>query len=257
MLKGNIIKTILAFGVLVLISGAFIWNWSAWLAVGFLLFSIIVQVYGSVFINSGFFIRTICRGDKNQNAIALTFDDGPVSGKTERILEILKEKNVKASFFCIGKNVSTNETIAKQMDEEGHLIGNHSYHHGKWFDLQSKDSMHDELAQTDKAIFDAVKKYPAFFRPPYGITNPNLAGAVKQGSYETIGWSVRSFDTISKSKEKLWNRVTNNLKSGDIVLFHDYCDITIEMLPDFIDHVSKVGLKIVRLDELINKKPYV
>ena len=71
-----------------------------------------------------------------------------------------------------------------------------------------------------------------------------------------MGWSVRSLDTVSKDEEKLFNRVTKGLKAGDVILFHDYCDITIRILPKVLNHVSKLGLKVVRLDELMNEKAY-
>jgi peptidoglycan/xylan/chitin deacetylase (PgdA/CDA1 family) len=97
---------------------------------------------------------------------------------------------------------------------------------------------------------------PRFFRPPYGVTNPNLARAIRKGSYVTMGWSVRSFDTITPDTEKLFNRVTKQLKGGDVILFHDYCESTIAILPRLLDHINNIGLKVVRLDELLNEKGY-
>lgn len=243
-------------GVLLSVAGSFLWQWPIWIIFAILILFLCVKIYGSVFIDSDFYIRTICHANRNENAIAITFDDGPMAGNTERILNILKEKGVQATFFCIGKNILQAPSIAKRIDEEGHLIGNHSFEHGKFFDLQSTSSMKLELNKTDAVILNTIKKKPRFFRPPYGITNPNLARAVKEGSYETIGWSVRSLDTVIKDRGRLWRRITKNLKPGDIVLFHDYSDLTIELLPDFINHVSSTGLTIVGLDKLLNIKPY-
>jgi peptidoglycan-N-acetylglucosamine deacetylase len=97
---------------------------------------------------------------------------------------------------------------------------------------------------------------PVFFRPPYGVTNPMVAGAVRQSNHKVVGWSVRSFDTMIKDRSKLLTRVTTSLKGGDIVLFHDFSETAIDILPDFIDHAHKIGLKIVRLDTLLNENPY-
>ena len=83
-----------------------------------------------------------------------------------------------------------------------------------------------------------------------------VARAIVNGGYKTIGWSVRSFDTTTKDREALFSRVTKSLKSGDIVLFHDYCTLTLEILSDFITYVHKHGLKIVRVDQLLNEKAY-
>ena len=83
-----------------------------------------------------------------------------------------------------------------------------------------------------------------------------LATAVKRGGFTVVGWSVRSFDTVIKDRAKLLRRVTKSLKAGDVVLFHDFSESTLDILPDFIKHVSEVGLKIVRVDKLLNEKAY-
>lgn len=216
-----------------------------------------IQVYGSKVVSSQFFIPTRCTGDQNSNSIAITFDDGPLPVMTQRVLEILKVHKATAAFFCIGQRVAKNPEIVKQISAEGHIIGNHSFFHGKLFDLQSSKKMKDELEQTDRVIEKATGEKPRFFRPPYGVTNPNLSRAVKKCGHVVVGWNVRSLDTITKNETELYNRVTKNLKGGDIVLFHDYCESTINILPKVLDHIAKAGLKVVRLDVLLNEKAYV
>ncbi|CAN5362786.1 polysaccharide deacetylase family protein [soil metagenome] len=216
-----------------------------------------ILAYGSVTLSMELFIPTVCKGDSSTGAIALTFDDGPIPGNTEKILEILRSHKVAAAFFCIGNRVVSNSALAKRIHNEGHLLGNHSYWHKSTFDLQSTEKIHHELVSTDTAIQQTIGVKPAFFRPPYGVTNPMVAKAILKQGYKTIGWSVRSFDTISKDREALLSRVTKSLKSGDVILFHDFCNVTIEILPDLLAHVSKCGLKIVRLDELLKEKAYV
>ncbi|HEY9044422.1 MAG TPA: polysaccharide deacetylase family protein [Ohtaekwangia sp.] len=212
---------------------------------------------GSIILSLQFFIPTRCKGE-SANAIAITFDDGPIAGMTDKILAILKEHNVKASFFCIGHRVAREPMLAKRLHEEGHLLGNHTYWHKATFDLQSGNTIAKELADTDNAIVKAVGVKPKFFRPPYGVTNPMVASGIKRGGkYTVIGWSVRSFDTVIKDRAKLFQRVTRSLKGGDIVLFHDYSESTLDILSDFLNHVSKLGLKVVRVDELLNEKAYV
>lgn len=256
MLIGRVISVCFTAALILEGAGVVFWQWSPWIVLFTILLFLLAKAYGSIFIDSNFYIRTICKGEGQGNSIAITFDDGPVQGATDRILKILKEKNIKATFFCIGKNIEKAKLLMKQIDADGHLIGNHSFNHGKFFDLQPVGSLHDELAKTSQTIFDAINKRPNLFRPPYGITNPNLARAVSNGKYQTIGWSVRSFDTISKDRKQLWNRVTKKLKAGDVVLFHDRCENTIDMLPDFIDHISKIGLTIAPLDQVLNIAPY-
>lgn len=255
MLRSRIISTIF-FVVIVGAGVGFVrgyWSLIVPMVIGLLFF--IAKIYGSFFISSNFYLKALCSGDRSGNSIAITFDDGPTPGATDRVLQILKERNVKATFFCIGKNAANAESFVRQMDADGHLIGNHSFNHGKWFDLQSHEKMQDELIKTDEAISAAINKKPKLFRPPYGVTNPNLAKAVGD-HYQTIGWSVRSFDTASKDRDRIWKRITKKLRGGDIVLFHDRCEITIELLPEFIDHVANAGLNIVPLDQLLKLKPY-
>jgi peptidoglycan-N-acetylglucosamine deacetylase len=211
---------------------------------------------GSFYLSAQYFVKVLSTGDNKSQAIAITFDDGPMAGKTNKILDVLQRHQVAGAFFCIGYRIRQNEELTKRMHNEGHLIGNHSYWHRLTFDWQSTSKIKKELADTDKAIHETIGHTPKFFRPPFGVTNPMVARAVQQRNYTVIGWSVRSFDTVTKDKEKLLRRVTKRLKAGDIVLFHDHSDSMLAILPDFIKHVSKVGLKIVRLDELIKVKTY-
>ena len=212
--------------------------------------------YGTAVLSAQFFMPVMYQGTRSSNSVALTFDDGPIAGKTEQILRILESHDVHAAFFCIGNRVESNPELTKRVFESGHLIGNHSYWHRATFDLQSAAAIGKELINTDHAIFKTIGVKPAFFRPPYGVTNPMLASAVKRGGYKTIGWSIRSLDTVIKDSNVLMNRITRSLKGGDVILLHDYTDSTLEILPDLLDHIKKVGLKIVRVDQLLNEKAY-
>lgn len=216
----------------------------------------LIQAYGVVFVSASFFVPIKCKGESASKSVALTFDDGPLPEMTERILAILNDYQVKATFFCIGHRVEKHPEILSKIDFQGHAIGNHTFNHGKFFDLLSAKEMSAELNNTDEAIQNVINKKPRFFRPPYGVTNPNLAKAIKRGNYITMGWSVRSLDTVAKEDEKLFQRVTKNLKGGDVILFHDYCEITIRILPRVLDYIQKQGLKVVRLDELMGEKAY-
>jgi peptidoglycan/xylan/chitin deacetylase (PgdA/CDA1 family) len=230
---------------------------STWHYVGLSALYIVLNVYGCMLVHAQFFVPIKCKGDTKSNTIAITFDDGPLPQMTTKVLDILKAHQVKATFFCIGNRVVRHPEILKEVYEQGHIIGNHTFMHGKFFDFLSSAKMREELIQTDRVIQKVIGKKPNFFRPPYGITNPNLAKAIKAGSYVTMGWSVRSFDTITTDESKLFNRVTNKLQGGDVILFHDYCQSTINILPRLLEHINKIGLKVVRLDELLNEKAYV
>jgi len=215
-----------------------------------------IVTYGTISLSAQFFIPVRCKGDISSGAIAITFDDGPVPGKTDKILEILKSYKVSAAFFCVGYRIVDNPILAKRVHDSGHLLGNHSYWHKKTFDLQRSEKIEQELITTNKAIEQAIGLKPNLFRPPFGVTNPMVAKAIVRGGFETIGWSIRSFDTVSRNRETLLKRLTHSINGGDIILFHDYGDLTVAILPEFLDHVFARGLKVVRVDELLNVKAY-
>lgn len=256
MLKAKTVNII--FLVLLLLLFAYDWSngvslwWYALLGIIYLN----IQAYGASVLSAEFFLPVKYHGDRSSNKIAITFDDGPIPIMTDKILDVLTEHKVPAAFFCIGNRVNDYPALTKRIHESGHLIGNHSYWHGAMFDLQSAAQISKELVLTDAAIEKVIKKKPNFFRPPYGVTNPMVAKAVKKGGYRTIGWSIRSFDSVTKNGSVLLDRITSSLKAGDVILFHDYSTSTLEILPAFFEHVARLGLKIVRVDELLKEKAY-
>lgn len=257
MLRGQIIN-LSCIGLLLL---SMIIDWqigiSAWVYGAIGLVWLLANGLGSLLISSQFFIFVRCDVDRTRGSIALTFDDGPIAGKTDKILEILRQHEAPAAFFCIGYRVDQQPELVHRIHQEGHLVGNHSYYHGKMFDLQSSKQMEQELINTNHAIEKSIGRKPRFFRPPYGVTNPMLARAVAAGNYTTVGWNSRSFDSVIQGKKSLFNRLTKKLKAGDLILFHDYATSTLEVLPEFLDSVKRKGLKIERLDTLLHEDPYV
>lgn len=221
----------------------------------FLIYSLIV-FYGCYNVDSQFFLKVICSVKTDKKEIAISFDDGPVINYTPGILQVLKENKVKAAFFCIGERINGNEKILRQLHENGHIIGNHSYSHNFWFDLFSSEIMLDDMKQMDNKMVQVTGLKPKFFRPPYGVTNPNLRKAILKGNYIPIGWNVRSMDTVIKDKEKLFKNVSRSLRPGAIILFHDTSKATLEILPRFIQETIRNGYDIVRLDTLLKLEAY-
>jgi peptidoglycan/xylan/chitin deacetylase (PgdA/CDA1 family) len=216
----------------------------------------LILFYGSSYIRSNFYIRVLCNADTTKREIAISFDDGPADINTDQLLRILTEHKTPATFFCIGKNIKGRESVLQSMMAAGHIIGNHSYSHHFWFDLLSTAKMSADLAEMDKEMFRATGYLPKLFRPPYGVTNPNLAKAITGGGYTPVGWNIRSLDTVITSEKKLLARVLNSVKPGSIVLFHDTGKATISILPAFIEKVKSRGYEIVGLDKLLNITPY-
>lgn len=221
----------------------------------FVVYSLTV-FWGCYNVGSNFFIKIVCKAETGKKEIAISFDDGPATNFTPAILQVLKNENVKATFFVIGKRISGNENILKQINAEGHLIGNHSYSHHFWFDMYSAKKMQDDLKQMDTEMEKVIGLRPKLFRPPYGVTNPNVKKAIIKNGYTPVGWSVRSMDTVIKDEQKLLDKINNGIKPGAVFLFHDTSKTTVNILPEFIQEVKKRGYNIVPLDKLLDLQAY-
>jgi peptidoglycan/xylan/chitin deacetylase (PgdA/CDA1 family) len=221
----------------------------------FIVYSGIV-FYGCYYVGSNFFIEIICSAKTDVNEIAISFDDGPAENHTPEILELLKQENIKAAFFCIGKNIKGNEDILRQIIADGHIAGNHSYSHHFWFDMFSSTKMLADLKRMDNEMEIVTGLKPKLFRPPYGVTNPNVKKAILKGQYIPVGWSVRSMDTVIKDETKLLQKINSSIKPGAVFLFHDTSRSTLNALPAFIKEVKNKGYNIIPLDKLLHLKPY-
>lgn len=212
-------------------------------------------VVGSVKIQWNFYLFSFNKGSSGSQYIALTFDDGP-NTETEAVLDILQEEQVPAAFFCIGKHVEQQPGLVKRMYEEGHIVGNHSNRHANTFDIQSAAKMQQEIAVCNQSIAAIIGKTPRLFRPPYGVTNPNLATAVSKTKMHSVGWSIRSFDTNARDASKLLDSITQQLKGGSIVLLHDHVALTTEILTELIHTARQKGFTFVRIDQLLDIDAY-
>jgi peptidoglycan/xylan/chitin deacetylase (PgdA/CDA1 family) len=240
-------RTTLVLYIIVLIQ---VYLFLPWKGIFFIIISLLFLthlIYCSANICSQAYIKTFCKTKITEKKIAITFDDGPDSEITPKVLEILDEFNVKATFFCIGKHIEKNEDLIKLIDEKGHLIGNHTWSHDRWFDLFSSKKMKADIEKTSGLITKIINKKIKLFRPPYGVTNPNLKKAIIGNGFHTIGWSIRSLDTISS---------TQKLSPGDIILFHDNREHIAEILKIFLEYTKNEAYEIVPLDQLLNIKAY-
>ena len=205
---------------------------------------------------SNFHHPVICCGTTDEKVISLTFDDGPDPVKTWLILEVLKTYNVKATFFCIGKNLTGNENMIKRILDDGHLIGNHSFSHSKWFDFFPAGKIRAELLETDRLIKKVTGGSPLFFRPPFGVVNPMVSNALKKSHWQVIGWNIRSFDTLNMDPKKTENKILSQLKPGAIILLHDFTRYTEHHLNALIPAILNAGYGIVPLDKLLKMPAY-
>lgn len=216
---------------------------------------LIILAIGSYKIQLNFYTKSINRA-KNTNKVALTFDDGPHPIYTSKILKILDNNNSKATFFLIGKNVEQYPHITKEILKYDCEIGNHSYSHSIFIDFKSHKDLINDINMASNEIFKHTKLRPKFFRPPFGVTTPILNNVLKKLNLKSIGWTVRSFDTIYKEKESLIKKILSGIAGGQIILLHDTQEITVNILPDLIAAIKILDLQLVTVSELINEYPY-
>ncbi len=213
-------------------------------------------IQGSANIQSNFFVDAFSSADTKEKQIAISFDDGPNPEFTPKVLSVLAEYNVPATFFVIGKNIRGNESLIKKADAAGHIIGNHTFSHSFFIDFKSKAGFIDELNSTSDAIYDIIKKRMKLFRPPYGVTTPNIARASKALNYQVIGWNIRSLDTTNDTEEKIAKRVISQIKPGAVILFHDTSEKTAQVLKQTLNFAKENGFKIVSTEELLGVQAY-
>jgi peptidoglycan/xylan/chitin deacetylase (PgdA/CDA1 family) len=215
-----------------------------------------INTFGSSRISSNYHVKAFCNNPlEKEKKIALTFDDGP-SIYTLEVLELLKNYNAKATFFCIGKNIETHPEILQKVIDEGHLVGNHSYSHSKFFDFYNAKQITEELQKTDQLLEKFTSQKINFFRPPYGVTTPSIRRALKITGHKVIGWNIRSLDGGTTDVELILNRIKKRVSPGGIVLLHDTGKHSVLVLEQFLQFLQQNNYQVVSIEELLNLKAY-
>ncbi len=228
-----------------------------WLYVSFLIIWILITAIGSFQIKMNYHLHSLNHNYRVlENYIAITFDDGPNPDFTPQILDLLKKHKAKATFFLIGKNAEQHPDLVQRIINEGHTIGNHSYSHSKNFGFFSAKRVTSELIKTDEILESITSKKLKLFRPPFGVTNPNIKRALRRMGYHSIGWSKRSMDTTNISEEKIFKRITSNLRKGDVILLHDTGPKTIVVLERLLLFLWSHELQSVPVDRLLEIEAY-
>lgn len=179
--------------------------------------------------------------------IALTFDDGPHPVYTPKLLDGLKERNVKATFFVVGKNIEGREDIIKRMDEEGHLIGNHTYDHVKITGLPAEEAC-AQITKTSELVKEITGKSTEFVRPPFGAWDKKLECGFEMFP---VLWSIDPLDWTTKNVDAVVQKVLNSAEENSIILLHDYYDSSVEAALKIVDALLERGFEFVTVDELV------
>ncbi len=183
--------------------------------------------------------------------IALTFDDGPHPENTVRLLKMLKERGMKATFFCVGQRVADHPSVAKRIVDEGHEIGNHSWSH-KVLSGMTDAAVARDLERTDEAIRKATGVSPKLMRPPYGaFTDRQRDWAHRKWGYSITLWDVDSNDWRNPSAAYARSRILQGTGPGSIVLSHDIHKSTVDGMPKTLDALKAKGFKFVTVSELL------
>lgn len=179
--------------------------------------------------------------------VALTFDDGPRAGTTDRLLDGLRQRGASATFFLIGQQIAGNETLVRRMRDEGHQVGNHTWEHVL---LTGRDraSVSAQLAKTDAALSAALGEGSYWVRPPYGLLN-----ADQTAWFQTplIHWSVDPEDWKLRNAEQVTARVLEAVRPGDIILLHDSYDPSVDAALAIVDALEAQGFWFVTVEELL------
>lgn len=197
-------------------------------------------------------------GPPGRSQIALTFDDGPADPHTLKILDILGEHKVKATFFMTGRNVKNLPMIARRVAEEGHIIGNHTYNH-RGQSLATPSMANTEIKQTENIIRETTSVSTKFFRPPYGRTNRWALRQAEKLEYIICLWSINAGDGLGTNWRRIEKKVISESEDGAIVLMHDGGRFsnqhskkpTVLALPGIISSLKESGYQLVTLTELL------
>lgn len=183
--------------------------------------------------------------------VAMTFDDGPHPVYTPRLLDILKTRNIKATFYVVGTNAAAYPHILRRMIAEGHEIGNHTKSHA-YLPKLSATGVRNEMGFTHRAIVQATGVPPKTMRPPYGASNSGLRTRIKQEfGYPSIMWAVDPQDWKRPGSQVVANRIVSATTKGAIILAHDIHAPTITAMPNALDRLLAKGYKFVTVTQLI------
>lgn len=191
---------------------------------------------------------TYYMANTQEKVIALTFDDGPDPIDTPDVLDILKEKNVRATFFVLGQAAQANPYLLKRLIIEGHEIGNHSFNH----DYQQRRLI-EEIKLTDQAVFVSTGTHTYFYRPPGGLISKNQLETVKKNGHIVALWSVDSKDWRNPGVKPIVDNVMRDVFPGAIILMHDggyQRSQTVKALGSIIDNLRAQGYRFATLSEL-------
>lgn len=190
----------------------------------------------------------------DRKLVALTFDDGPEPGATEKLLQLLGDRQVKATFFLVGRSMEKHPEQAAMIARAGHQLGNHSYTHSRMVMLDY-ETVAEELENTERLIRDAGYSGEIYFRPPYGKKLFNLPRYLNDRDITSVTWDIAP-ETFAgpMTPEEISGPILERVRPGSIILLHPmhgYRDTVLQALPEVIDSLKARGYHFATLSELL------
>src|SRR5262245_20061009 len=197
-----------------------------------------------------------------RNRVALTFDDGPHPVDTPAILSALEENGAKATFFFVGEKARRHPALVRRAADSGHELGAHSDTHPWWFSLASRGRLRREVRESAATLARLSGRRPRYFRPPMGHKGLSLETVLQEEGLKMVTWSVRPFDTVSRSPEAIRSHLVGRAGPGGILLLHEGIrrriagvSHTVAALPGILRGLRERGLEPVTLRELLEEEP--
>lgn len=200
-------------------------------------------------------LHTYFLGDTSEKRLYLTFDAGYENGNTPAILEALKKHNVKATFFVVGHYLETAPELVKQMAEEGHTVGNHTYHHYDMSKISEPEQFREEMETVEEKYEEITgQKMTKFYRPPQGKYSQENLKQAKELGYHTFFWSLAYVDwkqDAQPSHEEAFSKLMSRVHPGAVVLLHSTSSTNAEILDELLTRWEKEGYSFGTLEEVI------
>ena len=193
-------------------------------------------------------------GDAEEQVLYLTFDAGYENGCTEKMLDVLKQHEVKAAFFLVGNYIEKNGDLVRRMVEEGHTVGNHTMHHYDMSKLSDKAAFSKELTDLEALYKETTgQEIPKYYRPPQGIYSEENLAMAKELGYKTVFWSLAYVDWNNDSqptREYAFDKLLPRTHNGAVVLLHSTSRTNAEILDELLTRWKEQGYRFGTLEEL-------
>ncbi|MCW5941940.1 MAG: polysaccharide deacetylase family protein [Fimbriimonadaceae bacterium] len=194
----------------------------------------------------------LVHGNADLKEVALTFDDGPTD-TTRDLLDVLKADQARATFFVVGKQVAKYPGLVRRMMDEGHEVGNHSFHHPRLDDL-AQNQIRDEITACDRAVFQATGAHMSLFRPPGMRYDEVVLRATQDLGYVTVHWNVAAKDFTDQAPSVIRDRVLDHVQPGSVILLHGHPD-TVRALPAILAGLRERGYRLVTVSQMLSRLP--